>query len=147
MGICLCEFKAHTAAREVLVWIRAIAALHIEYCHRIRKRITRRMVVANDHIYTLTIGICHFLHGLDTTVKGDNQVTSLFSSVVNSLRGDTIALRIAIGYIVVDIGRLAIGDWRLDTLQKTVHECHCRGTIHIVVAVNEDFLILGNRTV
>ena len=116
LSIGLGEFEAHTAAREILEWIRTVLALHIEYRYRWRHFVARRVVVADNHIHTMLRRIGNLLHRLDTTVECDNQRTTLLDSIVNTALRYTIPLGIAvgdvvvyIGYWVLDIGRFAIG--------------------------------------
>ena len=133
-GIRLCEFETHAAAAQFLERIEAIGALHIQHRDGIRNRVSRRMMVTDDKIYSYRTGICHLLHRLNTTVQRNDESTALFLSGINTFGRDTITLGITIGDIIDEVIR--------KVTQEGIHERHCRGTIYIVIAVNHDPLMV-----
>jgi hypothetical protein len=88
----------------VLKGIGGVFTLRIENSHSRRHHLVRHVVVADDEIYALLFGIRYLLDGLDATVKYDNEFYPCFCCIVYSLLADTIALFLAVGDIVVDVG-------------------------------------------
>ena len=100
------------------------------------------MVIADNHINALAISVCHFLHRLDTAVQCDNQSAPLLRSIIYSLLRNTVTLGITIRNIIIYY-ILALGSLVLNLLiQEPIHQCHRSRAIHIVIAVDKNFLAL-----
>ena len=62
------------------------------------------MMVADDEIYALTLGILDFLDSLNTAVEHNHQSYTSFFRMVYSFSADTIALLITVGDIILNVG-------------------------------------------
>ena len=101
-----------------------------------RQGLVGEMVVADDDIDALVAGVAHFLHGLDAAVQGDDQGVAVLVSPVDALVGDAVALVVAVGYVVLDVG--------VEIAYEGVHQGYSRGTVHVVVSVYHDPFLLGD---
>ena len=94
------------------------------------------MVVADNHVDTVPGGVFRLVRLLDAAVEGDDEAALLFNGVVHALERDAVALGVAVGDIeeqVVHIGA-----------QDAIDERHRRGAVHVVVAVDEDTLLMAD---
>ena len=96
----------------------------------------RQMVVADDDIDALVLGIADFLHGFDAAVEGDDQGVAVLPGPVDALVGDAVALVVAVGDVVFDVG--------VEIAYEGVHQGYSRGTVHVVVSVYHDPFLLGD---
>ena len=62
------------------------------------------MVIADNHVNALAIGISNLFHRLDAAVQRDNQSTPLLRSIIYSLLRYTISFGVAVWDVVVDCG-------------------------------------------
>ena len=100
-----------------------------------RQGLVGEMVVADDDIDALVAGVAHFLHGLNAAVQGDDQGVAVLVSPVDALVGDAVALVVAVGYVVLDVG--------VEIAYEGVHQGDGRSPVHIVVSVDHDLLLRG----
>ena len=108
----------------------------VEHCRRSGEFLARLMVITDDEVDTASSCVCHFIHRLDTAVERDNKLAARRLRIVDSLKGDTVSLAIAVGDIEVNgIGKLS---------EKRENERDGRGTIYIVIAIDEYALFTGN---
>ena len=136
MDLCigLYEFETHTASREFLVWIAASRLFGIKNSNGVRDFVARIMMVADNDIYSLRPGVFHFLNGLDTAIESDHQFAIHFLGKINSHIRYAVTLLIAVGDIVLHI--------RILFPEEGIHKGYSRGSVHIVIAVNQYLLIL-----
>ena len=97
------------------------------------------MVVTHNHINSPLLCILHLLHSLDAAVKCNKKGISTFMSPVNSLVGNAVPLIIPHRYVVLQI--LGKGT------QECIYKRNCRCAVHIVVSVNQNFLVVLNSFV
>ena len=62
------------------------------------------MMVADDEVYALTLGIGYLLDGLDAAIEHNHQFNTRFFRIVYSFPADTIALLIAVRDIILNVG-------------------------------------------
>ena len=99
------------------------------------------MVVAHNDINAVFVGHLHLVVGFDTTVKGDQQVHIVVAAIFHALVGDAIALRIAVGNIVF---HQIFGIGTDNLAKERVKKRHGGGSINIIIAVNQNFLVVDN---
>jgi hypothetical protein len=102
LGISLNQLKAHSASAKIIERIMAILALRVQYGNGSRKFFVRKMMVANDNIDAFGSSVSHFLHCLDTAVKGNYQLETVLCGPINTLAGDTVTLVITVRDVEID---------------------------------------------
>ena len=88
------------------------------------------MVVADDEVDALLLGVFDFLDGLDAAVQHDDELDATLGGIVNALERYAVSLVVAAGYVVLYVGVII--------LQILVHEGYGRGAVHVIVAVYHD---------
>ena len=92
-------------------------------------------MVADDDLDPLAAGVFHLVHGLDAAVQRDDQGEPAVGGPVDALVGHAVAFVIAVGDVEVHL----VGE----ALDERVHQGHGGGPVHVVVAVDQDFLAAG----
>ena len=87
------------------------------------------MMVADDEVNPLFLGIGDFFYCLDSAVENDDESDSCFFGKINSLSAHAIPFIIAVGDIVIDVG--------IELSQEFIYQCHSRTAVYIVVAIDE----------
>ena len=137
LGIALYQLEAHAATGQVVERIVAVFPLGIQDRDRFRKSLFRKMVVADNHIDSLVAGVFHLFDGLDAAIQGDDQGETVVRGPVDAFVGDAVPLVISVRDVIVDLLR--------KTPQEGIDQGHRRGTIHIIIAIDQDLFALGNR--
>ena len=70
---CLHKLESYTASRQVFVGIGGILALGVEDGCSLRQLIVRHVMVADNEVYALSLGICYFFNSLDATIEHDDK--------------------------------------------------------------------------
>ena len=91
------------------------------------------MVVADDKVDALAQGVVHLLHGFDAAVQHDDKFDTSGRGKVNTFLGDAIALLVAVGDVVVNVGIIL--------REELIDQGHSRTSVHIIVAIDEDALL------
>ena len=91
------------------------------------------MVVADDEVDMLLIGVRDLIYGFYTAVERDDQGTSFLLGGVDTFGGDTITFGVAVGNIIDEVIRLCA--------KEGVHQRHGRGTIDIIVTIDHNALV------
>ena len=91
------------------------------------------MVVADDHVNPLGLGIVNFLVRFNAAVEGNDKPEAAVARPVYTLVRQTITFVIAVRNI--EIHFLGISP------KEGIHQSHSRGPVHIVVTIYEDFLL------
>lgn len=60
------------------------------------------MVVADDEIDATLVGVFDALDGLDAAIECDDQLETVFGSIVDALEGDSITFFVAVGNVELD---------------------------------------------
>ena len=139
LGKGLHELESHATAGEVVVGIRRVGTLGIQYRHGGGHDIVGNMVVADDEVNATLISIRNFVDCLDAAIEHNNQFYTCLCCIVYSLDADTIALLVTIRDIVFHVG--------IVLLQKLIHQSYCRATIHIVVAIHHDAFLAAHGVI
>ena len=100
LGVALDQLEAYSTAGKVIEGIVAILSLGVEHCHGIGKFLIRQMVVADNHIYTQTFCVVHFLDSLDAAVQCNDQGAVVIPCSIYALVGNAVAFIISIGNII-----------------------------------------------
>ena len=124
-----CEFKSYAAARQVLVGIGVVKAFGVEDGGGRGQLIVRHVVVADDEVDTLFLGIRHLFHGLDAAVQHDDQLHARLRSIIHSFHRHAVALVVAVRNVIVDVGVIL--------LDELVDQCHGRSAVHVIVAIDQ----------
>ena len=132
-GKSLNQLEANAAAAEVLVGVGVVEALGIEHSHSRRQLRARHVMIADDEVDALLLGIGNLVGSLDATVEHDDKPHARLAGIIDTLARDAVAVVVAVGNVIVYVAG--------ELLQEAIHECHCRATIHIVVAIDEDALL------
>ena len=139
LGIALDELEAHAAAAQVVEGIVVVLPLGVQHRHGAGKLVLREVVVANDHVDALAAGVLHLLNGLDAAVQGDKEVDAVVRGPVQAFVRDAVALVIAVGNVVFHpLGEAA---------DEGIDQGDGRRSVHVVIAVNQDFLAFGDGLV
>ena len=131
------ELEADAAAAQFLVGIWTVVAFWIQHRYGAGKRIPGAVVIADDHIDATLCGVVHLVDGFDATVQGDDEAHVLLSGVVDALERDAVAFGIPI--------RDVEGDVTGEAQQEGIDQGHSRGTIHIIIAIDHDALVVPQR--
>jgi hypothetical protein len=92
------------------------------------------VVVADDKVHAQFAGVGHLVGRLDAAVKAHDQFYALGVGKVEALPRNAVPFGVAVGHVVDQVG--------MEGLQEAVEQRHRRGTVHVVVAVHHDGLIL-----
>ena len=123
----------------MLEWEWVIRSFGVEYGHSRWHHVVWNVMVADDEVYAKAFGIFYLLDGLDAAIEDDDEFNTCLLRKVYSLLAYSIALVIAVGDIVVDIG--------IELLQKLIHQCYSRAAVYVVIAVNENALLASHGIV
>ena len=116
----------------MLEGVGVVLSLRIEDGHSFRECFVGHMMVADNKVYALFLCIGNLLDGFDAAIEDNDQFHLRFLCVIYSLLAHTIALLVAVGDLVVDVG--------IELLQELIDECHGCTAVHIIVAINENTL-------
>ncbi len=94
-------------------------------------------MVADDEIHALSLRIGYLLRGFDAAVEGDDERHPLAGGVIDSLDGDTVPFGVAVRYVKEQV---AVAD----VPQELVDQRHGRRSVHVVVAVDHDLLLVAD---
>ena len=130
------QFEAYTTPAQFLERVQTIGTFHVQHRYRTRCDLSGSMMVADDEIHANAVGIFHFLHRLDTAVKRNNERATFLFGGVDTFGGDAVTFCIAIRDVVYQIVGLGA--------QERVHKRHGSSTVHIVVAIDHDALMIIN---
>ena len=131
-----------TATRgEFLVGVGAVFALGVEDGECVGQRVAFEVVVGDDDVDAVLVGKVHHVVGLDAAVEGDEQVDAVLLAELDAFLGDAVAFGVAVGNVVFDV---LVGVGTTDFAQEGIDECHGGGAVHIVVAIDHDFLIVDD---
>ena len=133
LGKGLHELEAHATAAEMLEGVGVVLPLGVEDSHGIGQLVIGVVVVADDEVDAKALGIVYHLVGLDATVEDDDELHTRLMGKVYPLLAHAVALVVAVGDIIVDIG--------IELLQKLVHQRHGRTSVDVVVSIDEDALL------
>lgn len=131
------QLEAYSAAREVVERIIAVVPFGIQYGSGIRQGLVGKVVVADDDVDALFLGIPDLLDSLDAAVEGDYQRVAVLACPVYTLVGYAVSLIVAVRNVVFDI-------W-VEIAYKGVHQGHGRSPVHIVVSVDHHVFLVGYR--
>ena len=133
------ELEAHATTRQIKIRICIVHPFGIQNRHSRRQHFVRHMVVADDKVDALVLGILNFIYRLDATIQHDHQFHTLALRIIHSLNRYTIPFLTAVRDIAFHIG--------VELRNKPINQSHCRASIHIVVTINHDALTLPHRLV
>ena len=100
---CLHEFEAHSAAREVGVGVGRVGTLGVQDGYCAGQLLVGHMVVAHDKVDSFLFGVCNLLDGLNSAVEHNYKFHSRRVGVVYSSFGNSIAILVSVGNVVVDV--------------------------------------------
>ena len=126
------QFEPNAAARQFLERIRIIRLLAVQHGYRLRMFVTGHVVVADDKVYPAFARVLYFVCRLDTAIQCDDQRASLLLRIIHTAERYAVTFRISVGDIIVDI--------RIERTQESVHQCHGRCAVHIIIAVDKNLL-------
>ena len=89
-------------------------------------------MVADDHVYTLRLGIFDLLVRLDAAVKGDDQPEAAVACPVDAFVGKAVTFVVAVRDIEIHLRGIS--------LQERIYEGYSCGSVHIIVPVHQDLL-------
>lgn len=138
-GKSLHELEAHAASAEMLEGVGVILTLGVEDGHCRRHHLVGHVVVADNEVYALFLGISYLLDGLDTAIEDDDKFHTSLLGIVYSFLAHTISFVVSVGDIVFNVG--------IETLQEFIHQRNSRASIYIVVAVHHDALLASHCVV
>ena len=94
--------------------------------------VTGHVVVADDKVYSSLARVLYFVCRLDTAIQCDDQRASLLLRIIHTAERYAVTFRIPVGNVIVDI--------RIECTQESVHKCHSRCAVHIIIAVDKYLL-------
>ncbi|OAV73812.1 hypothetical protein Barb7_02803 [Bacteroidales bacterium Barb7] len=100
-GKSLHKLKPYPATRQMRIRIHRIRPFGIQYGNGIRQRIVRRMMIANDKINAVLLGIFHLVVSLYPAVQRNNERDAVFDGILNTLMGHTIFIIIPPWNIII----------------------------------------------
>ena len=119
--------------------IAIVCALRVENGNSRRHHIVGHMMVADDEVDTLFFGIRYFVDSFDAAVEDYNKLHTLLLGIVDTLAAHSVALFIAVGNVVFDVG--------IELLQELVYQSHSGTSVYIVVAIDEYTLLASHSIV
>ena len=119
--------------------IAIVCALRVEDGNSRRHHIVGHMMVADDEVDTLFLGISYFVDSFDAAVEDYNKLHTLLFGIVDTLAAHSVALFIAVGNVVFDVG--------IELLQELVYQSHSGTSVYIVVAIDEYTLLASHSIV
>ncbi len=131
------QFVSDSAAGKPFIGVGTVLSLHIEYGDGIGNSVARGMVVADNEVDMVLVGVLHFVHLLDAAVERDNERALLLYGIVHALVGDAVALCVAVGYVVEQVVQAGA--------QYAIDERYSGCAVHVVVAVDEDTFLIAYR--
>ena len=96
-------------------------------------------MVADDKVDAHLLRLSNLVDGLDATVEDDDQLHSCLGSMVEALLADAVALFVAVGDVILDVG--------VELLQEAKDQCYGSTSVDIVVTINHDALLAAHRVV
>ena len=117
----------------MLEWEWIIRAFGVKYGHSWWHHVVRDMMVADDEIYAKTLGIFYLLDSFDAAIQDNDEFYTCFVRKVYSLFAYSIAFVVSVWYVVINVG--------IKLLQKLVHQCYSRASIHVIVSIDHDALL------
>ena len=118
----------------MFVRIHRIRPFSIHHCHRVGQLLVGHVVVAYHKINSLRLRIRHLFNGLDTTIQGYNQLDTSFFRIIYPLHRNAVTFVVTIWNIIVQICS--------ETAEKFINQSNGRGSIHIVIAINQDAFLI-----
>ena len=97
------------------------------------------MMVAHNEVYAQRLGIGNLLNGLYATVEHDNKLYACRVGIIDTALGDSIAILVAVGDVVVYVRR--------ELLQKLIDQSHGRCAVDIVIAIDKYALFFSKSLV
>ena len=119
--------------------IAIVCALRVEDGNSRRHHIVGHMMVADDEVDTLFFGIRNLVDSFDAAVEDYNKLYTLLFGIVDTLAAHSVALFIAVGNVVFDVG--------IELLQELVYQSHSGTSVYIVVAIDEYTLLASHSIV
>ena len=86
----LCQFETDATNRSGIYRDSCNWLMRIEDGHRSRQFIAGKVVVADDHVNALAIGIGYLFHCLDTTIQCNDECTVVVFCIIYPLKGNAI---------------------------------------------------------
>ena len=120
----------------MLEGVGVIRLLTIQDCNRLGYLVARHMMVADDEVDSSLARVLDLINRFDAAVQSDDQCAAFLLRVVDSAERYAIALGVAVGDVVVDVG--------VERAEEAVHECDGCCAIYVVVAVDEYFFAAVN---
>ena len=133
LAVSLHEFESNSAAGEFVERIVVSGLFRVEYRHGGRYLLSRQMVVTDDEVDSELVGIGHFLDGFDAAVECDDEVYSVLFGIVHAKFRDAVPFRITVGYVEEQL-------FHPHLAKENVNQSHGSGSVHVVIAVDHDFL-------
>ena len=134
------HLEPHSAAGKFLERIPAIDPLGIEHGHRVGNGISGQMMIADDKVDSLGLGISHLFRRLDPAIERDDQLDPLALRIVYRLDRHAVPFGIAVGDVEQQ-RRVALPS------QERIDERHRRRAVHVVISVDHDRLAAAYRLV
>ena len=103
VGECLHQLEAHSTTAKMLVRIRIVLPLGVQHGNGLGQFAVGDMMVANDEIYALLVGVIHFPDCLDTTIEHYDQLDSCPIGIVYTVECHAIPLVVTIRHVIVNV--------------------------------------------
>ena len=139
LGKSLHKLESYTASAEMLEREWIVRTLRIEYGHSRWHHIVRNVMVADDEVYAKTLGVFYLLDSFDAAIQDNDEFYTCFVRKVYSLFAYSIAFVVSVWYVVINVG--------IKLLQKLVHQCYSRASIHVIVSIDHDALLSSHSIV
>ena len=119
--------------------IAIVCALRVEDGNSRRHHLVGHMMVADDEVDTLFLGVRNLVDSFDAAVEDYNKLHTLLFGIVDTLAAHSVSLFIAVGNVVFDVG--------IELLQELVYQSHSSTSVYIVVAIDEYTLLASHSIV
>ena len=84
--VSLQKLECDAATRKFVERVSAVGTLRVEHCESLGQFFAHGVVVADNHIHALAVGVVDFFVALYAAVDCNEQGSAIFGSVVDSLR-------------------------------------------------------------
>src|SRR6056297_55192 len=118
----------------MLIRVIAIAALWVQYGNSVRDFIARGMMIAYDQINIVFRSVCCLIDGFDAAIKSNNQIIFFFYSIIKAFERYPVTFVIAVRNIIANVV--------IEAFKVVVYKRNRSSAINIVIAVNQDFLLV-----
>ena len=133
------ELEPYSASAEVFEGVCVVGAFGVEDGNGRWKCFVWRVVVADDEIDVLLLGVGYFFVCLNAAVEYDDELYAPLAGIVDALTAYAVALIVAVGNVVFNVAVVLSYEF--------VDECDGGASVNVIVAVDHNLLLASDGVV